>query len=64
MSAAVNIHLTSIRDAFHAVSYRVTVALRTQIGDAQQLEAVRDEVVYLLHSAQDVSHSQVPCTCH
>lgn len=59
MSAPVNIHLQSIRDAFHGVSYRVTVALRTQVGDAQQLDAVRDEVILLLRSAQDVSHIEL-----
>lgn len=55
MSAAVNIRMETVRNAFQGVAHRVTVALRTQVGDAQQLEAVRDEVVYLLQSAQDVS---------
>jgi hypothetical protein len=46
--------LQNIRQAFHTVTYRVNVALRTQRGDPQHLRAEIDEVLFLLETAEQV----------
>jgi hypothetical protein len=46
--------LQNIRQAFQGIAYRVNVALRTQRGDAQHLNAEQDDVSYFLEHTMQV----------
>ena len=46
--------LANFRSAYAELWQRVTVALRTQIGDAPRLAEVRSQALELMHSAQQV----------
>ena len=47
--------LTNIRAAYFDLERRVQVALRTQLGDATRLRAVRSEALALRAAADQVS---------
>lgn len=47
--------LNNLRGAYHTLSERVRIALKSQVGDVQRLQAQKTEVLSLLHASEQVS---------